>query len=100
MVFISYFVQPSINLTLVSDDYILPWSTNSTLLTTMDWGSRIVLVYDFNDTNPNYQINYDRFYPNTAEHHWNVEGTFYPTVCCVHIPYSSLFWPVYSSNFE
>lgn len=68
------------NLTIVNDEYILPWMTNSTLTTTMDWGSRINLTYNYNDTNPLYEIAYDRFYPNTAGHMWDVEGTFYPTV--------------------
>ena len=68
------------NLTIVNDEYILPWMTNSTLTTTMDWGSRINLTYDFNDTNDVYEIEYDRFYENTAGHQWDVEGTFYPFV--------------------
>ena len=68
------------NLTIVNDEYILPWMTNSTLTTTMDWGSRINLTYDFNDTNDVYEIEYDRFYDNTAGHQWDVEGTFYPFV--------------------
>lgn len=64
----------------MASDYVIAWNTNSTLNVTMDWGSRITLTYDFNDTNPVYEATYERFYPNEAEHLWNVEGTFYPTV--------------------
>jgi len=76
------------NLTIVSDEYILPWSANSTLTVEMDWGSRINLTYNFDDTNPNYEAVYDRLYPNFIGHQWDVEGTFYPTV--------SLDVPLYS----
>ena len=69
-----------INLTIVSDDYILPWSANSTLRIEMDWGSRINLTYNFTDTNPVTEAVYDRLYPNSANHTWDVEGTYYPTV--------------------
>lgn len=67
-------------MTIVSDRYIIPWMGDSILTMGLDWGSRIILKYDFNDTLPDEYLVYDRFNTNIMPHVWSVEGTFYPTV--------------------
>lgn len=85
-------------MTIESDDYVLPYMNITTLTINMDWGSRINLTYEFNDTNDPFRTEYDRLYPNFKTHVWNVEGTFYPTVsfwtirlkCSLYLEYQPL----------
>lgn len=73
------------NMTINSTRYIVPWKQDTTLAMFMDWGSRINLVFDFKDTNPVYEVVYDRFYENIILHKWDVVGTYYPSVSVIRV---------------
>lgn len=84
--------EPVLNLIIIADHYIIEWNTTVNLTSSMTWGSRINLTWDFADGSDTVLTPYNPLGINEVTHLCNVVGVFHSDVTATNLVSSVTAW--------